>query len=1223
MASSEKRPVISGKDDTPTNPRGIPYAPFVDKVEEYVSSRDEVEPTLRNFQEMISKYQFMEMNLQRRMTGLRDRIPDIRKTLDAVHFLKLRKEEADPIEATFELNDTLYARANIPPTEEVYVWLGANIMLSYPIDEAETLLTSKLSVAKATLSNCEEDLDFLREQITTMEVATARVYNWEVVQKRKDKLEEEAEKKKKKKLKDSDALLRRILAEHVEDMRRNAQKCNTGVGAKAAGAAPTAPSVSGALQVLASQAAVATGHDTGKLSGFDQDNGIFETPAGRQTPRTTAKIGLYRHIPQSLITRNRENNHEIIHHGLPVEFSARRQRREAPIDPADADAIQSALGSLKRPLPSRRHRRAEHNAPALKLRRNKSPSLLLRRVLEPNEHAEDWKIQAAESRSVRLPMILLQMMIRKAASQEPSRNGLLDLLPSSLEWENAMRVVQRSGHSHEDLAYYMYILEGKTDDVRCERFLERDSHKPPFIFHFLLRPSSEFTRLETLSRLIDYCSSWCSEAMRNEPDKSRARAGTPRWALRSTNFNLVMSLLGYHCARLDARLMIKLGDLAVQFIEAVAESSLPQEEIYQTQCSVFNHGLRLFGSGLGIRPIQQSSPNSFFWEAQRILLAVSSRLKRQLLVDAEGFRAIRTVLAGMPKNQVEIHSSVRHASTWPPYLRPGDGMDEEMDPEDSWSRSVRAGMLMQEAGFAKDECDDAVDILQGMSPDGTPTIQQRASLVRRGKLRLWEASIRATRNAQEAWERFQTPPKPGLKLGLAEYTAMFEKLTLREADENTRALPGDRALNFPTPQEANLTEFEKARIRPPSISQLYERMLLDGVRPSGSCLAILVANTESIEMAGKYLHDSDGTGALYRLMSQEMDARALKAVPVSLVSAYIQVMTRQDGKRGRKCMIRAIELAEVRLGLDQTTWSDFIWGTILKNLSQHHRGLRIMVDQQLELSLHVAKKLDGPRGITLSAFIQFNKTVRKIAKRELEQLRSDLELDPSTVGSHALWPLYDEKSRHKDAGQSDTFDDGPGAPGVFRLFRSAALRMNELFDKLVSHERESRRLLGAKRIAPLDEMMWRRDPARSEHAYEYMLSLAYLGEFQQMAKLLRWLVAEWGRPDVVQTLSEMDEQPPYADFLETLCAFRVLAEPMLEQGVVDSLREAIGEAGLNWSWPDNEAMEAYAEMQEDESVNTLARVLERVRLSGDRREKGCREGARKMNGDGVYKPGPS
>ena len=40
--------------ETAVNPRGIPVAPFVDKVEDYVSSRAEVEGTMRSFQEMIS-----------------------------------------------------------------------------------------------------------------------------------------------------------------------------------------------------------------------------------------------------------------------------------------------------------------------------------------------------------------------------------------------------------------------------------------------------------------------------------------------------------------------------------------------------------------------------------------------------------------------------------------------------------------------------------------------------------------------------------------------------------------------------------------------------------------------------------------------------------------------------------------------------------------------------------------------------------------------------------------------------------------------------------------------------------------------------------------------------------------------------------------------------------------------------------------------------------------
>jgi hypothetical protein len=41
---------------------------------------------------MISKYQFMEVNTQRRAQGLREKIPDIKKTLEMVRFLQLRKE---------------------------------------------------------------------------------------------------------------------------------------------------------------------------------------------------------------------------------------------------------------------------------------------------------------------------------------------------------------------------------------------------------------------------------------------------------------------------------------------------------------------------------------------------------------------------------------------------------------------------------------------------------------------------------------------------------------------------------------------------------------------------------------------------------------------------------------------------------------------------------------------------------------------------------------------------------------------------------------------------------------------------------------------------------------------------------------------------------------------------------------------------------------------------
>lgn len=74
----------------------------------------------------------------------------------------------EPIKTTFDMNDTLYAHATVLPedTDEVFLWLGANVMLAYPIDEAETLLEDKLQAAEASFKNCEEDMEFLREQVT-------------------------------------------------------------------------------------------------------------------------------------------------------------------------------------------------------------------------------------------------------------------------------------------------------------------------------------------------------------------------------------------------------------------------------------------------------------------------------------------------------------------------------------------------------------------------------------------------------------------------------------------------------------------------------------------------------------------------------------------------------------------------------------------------------------------------------------------------------------------------------------------------------------------------------------------------------------------------------------------------------------------------------------------------------------------------------------------------
>ena len=49
-------------------------------------------------------------------------------------------------------------------------------MVAYPIEEAKDLLTQKLSSQETSMKTCQEDLEFLREQITTMEVNIGILY---------------------------------------------------------------------------------------------------------------------------------------------------------------------------------------------------------------------------------------------------------------------------------------------------------------------------------------------------------------------------------------------------------------------------------------------------------------------------------------------------------------------------------------------------------------------------------------------------------------------------------------------------------------------------------------------------------------------------------------------------------------------------------------------------------------------------------------------------------------------------------------------------------------------------------------------------------------------------------------------------------------------------------------------------------------------------------------
>ncbi|KAJ8882576.1 hypothetical protein PR048_014387 [Dryococelus australis] len=157
---------------------------LVDDIDAYMALENnsgEVDKVLKRLDEQHSKYKCMEYNLLSKKRRLRVQIPDLEMSLAMIKFLQKQNSKfPSDLEMEFLLSEQAYVKAKIPPTDKVCLWLGANVMLEYTLEDAAELLEKNIASAKKNLSHVEHDLDFLRDQFTTTEVNMARVFNWDV-----------------------------------------------------------------------------------------------------------------------------------------------------------------------------------------------------------------------------------------------------------------------------------------------------------------------------------------------------------------------------------------------------------------------------------------------------------------------------------------------------------------------------------------------------------------------------------------------------------------------------------------------------------------------------------------------------------------------------------------------------------------------------------------------------------------------------------------------------------------------------------------------------------------------------------------------------------------------------------------------------------------------------------------------------------------------------------
>lgn len=171
-------------------------APFIEDMGKFVEDQGGVEPAMMHLQKTYKELKQLEQTLTIRKANLGAKLPDLEQTLAAVRHLQAQRAarseqaaaERKPQHIRYELGESgIYAQAVLADDafEHVNLWLGANVMMEYTLDDAAALLESNLGGARTTIASINTDLDVIKERTVTMEVNIARLYNMEVAARKK------------------------------------------------------------------------------------------------------------------------------------------------------------------------------------------------------------------------------------------------------------------------------------------------------------------------------------------------------------------------------------------------------------------------------------------------------------------------------------------------------------------------------------------------------------------------------------------------------------------------------------------------------------------------------------------------------------------------------------------------------------------------------------------------------------------------------------------------------------------------------------------------------------------------------------------------------------------------------------------------------------------------------------------------------------------------------
>ncbi|KAL1873892.1 hypothetical protein Daus18300_003764 [Diaporthe australafricana] len=754
------------------------------------------------------------------------------------------------------------------------------------------------------------------------------------------------------------------------------------------------------------------------------------------------------------------------------------------------------------------------------------------------------------------------------------------------KWRSSLSRDAFKGVDWVDADHWLWILEAEDTDVKVERFVSTDRYKPIFVLMAILRTDEHMRKGSSLLSLYDYI------ARNYFPSDPMSRLETQQPALDNDfkmtplNFMALIKRVVHHCLNTWPSSIVTIARLVVSYMRTIPAKTTPNKTKrrtgYADQCVIFNYALRNFRRVSSLRPLGNIQHN---WKAQRILLGYSAGLRRPLVINKWSYRAIRSVLLGLKKSLAEKRTAARHVNTWPPYRKRLDGTEEREDPEKWLSRSVKAGVLKKQEGYADEPLDHALDLLGGAVPQDSITIQTRSGAPRvwsgnhmsLSVFSSWAAKVKATRNAYEAWQICQDPPLPNLKPNFQVYAEMFSKLFSAEIDYTASILPGEAKEVYP-PHHVSLTEFERERLRPLSAGELYEKMLRDGNRPVKHCLVLLIRNAATVEKAAQYLLDSpldkQAVEDLTRTLSPTYDS--LKKIPVRVFDAYIGLLCSQQARRRwvhdpnvaqhrprpevlarYDRLKRAVQLVCIRAGPRRTP-APAPWHTVMRTLARRKLVLRPWCSQD-EDNVEALRMM-------LSLFNAY-------------KLSEGLHTVPFHCLARCTWKALR--------------DDGTA--------RGQAKNAQELIETAHRTLKSTMRELSSAVQAPSDNIADSLPPLYHElngaDIRMYLETLARLGDVDEAVQLIEWVLTSWDQNAAILEHARDPNHKQWAMLEEAFVCFRAFAEGRVSDEIMGRIKarfEELSGKGSTWLWPKDKDVDEYFEWKSEESQMELTGEKEDV-----------------------------